>query len=53
MTWRPQTGPQTAFVTSPVFEVIYGGARIAGTEAAPMLAVFDARRDFIRTVPAL
>jgi hypothetical protein len=28
-------------------------ARIAGAEAGPMLAVFDACRDFIRTVPAL
>ena len=28
-------------------------ARIAGTEAGPMLAVFDSCRDFIRTVPVL
>jgi len=28
-------------------------ARIAGTEAGPMLAVFDTCRDFIRTVPVL
>jgi hypothetical protein len=27
MTWKPQAGPQESFVTSPVFEVIYGGAR--------------------------
>ena len=28
-------------------------ARIAGSEAGPMLAVFDTCRDFIRTVPVL
>jgi hypothetical protein len=28
-------------------------ARIAGSEAGPMLAVFDSCRDFIRTVPVL
>jgi hypothetical protein len=28
-------------------------ARITGTEAGPMLAVFDTCRDFIRTVPVL
>ena len=28
-------------------------ARIAGDEAGPMLAVFDTRRDFIRSVPVL
>jgi hypothetical protein len=30
MTWRPQCGPQTEFVLSHVFEVIYGGARGGG-----------------------
>jgi hypothetical protein len=35
MSWAPQPGPQTAFVKSPVFEVIYGGARGGGkTDAA-------------------
>lgn len=28
--WRPQPGPQTAFVKCPVFEVVYGGARGGG-----------------------
>ena len=33
--WKPQPGPQTAFVDSPIFEVIYGGARGGGkTDAA-------------------
>ena len=33
--WRPQAGPQAAFVNSPVFEVVYGGARGGGkTDAA-------------------
>lgn len=33
--WTPQPGPQTAFVDSPVFEVVYGGARGGGkTDAA-------------------
>ena len=33
--WRPQSGPQSAFVDSDVFEVIYGGARGGGkTDAA-------------------
>ena len=33
--WTPQPGPQTAFVKSEVFEVIYGGARGGGkTDAA-------------------
>jgi hypothetical protein len=33
--WRPQPGPQTAFVKSKVFEVVYGGARGGGkTDAA-------------------
>lgn len=33
--WRPQAGPQTAFVQCPVFEVCYGGARGGGkTDAA-------------------
>jgi len=33
--WRPQVGPQTAFVTSMVFEVFFGGARGGGkTDAA-------------------
>ena len=33
--WTPQAGPQSAFVSSPVFEVVYGGARGGGkTDAA-------------------
>ena len=33
--WAPQAGPQEAFVSSPVFEVVYGGARGGGkTDAA-------------------
>lgn len=33
--WRPQSGPQHAFITCPVFEVVYGGARGGGkTDAA-------------------
>ena len=33
--WRPQRGPQSAFVASRVFEVVYGGARGGGkTDAA-------------------
>lgn len=28
--WAPQPGPQAAFVTCPVFEVVYGGARGGG-----------------------
>ncbi len=33
--WRPQSGPQTAFIESDVFEVVYGGARGGGkTDAA-------------------
>ena len=33
--WAPQAGPQTAFVESDVFEVVYGGARGGGkTDAA-------------------
>jgi hypothetical protein len=33
--WKPQAGPQAAFVDSPVFEVVYGGARGGGkTDAA-------------------
>ncbi len=35
VSWEPQKGPQTAFVTSRVFEVVYGGARGGGkTDAA-------------------
>ncbi|MEO8926183.1 MAG: terminase family protein [Caulobacteraceae bacterium] len=35
MRWAAQAGPQTAFVTSNVFEVVYGGARGGGkTDAA-------------------
>jgi hypothetical protein len=30
VTWEAQAGPQKAFVTSPVFEVVYGGARGGG-----------------------
>lgn len=33
--WEPQRGPQTAFVTCPIFEVFFGGARGGGkTDAA-------------------
>ena len=33
--WAPQSGPQTSFVESEVFEVVYGGARGGGkTDAA-------------------
>ena len=33
--WKPQPGPQTDFVDSDVFEVVYGGARGGGkTDAA-------------------
>jgi hypothetical protein len=33
--WAPQPGPQELFVTSPIFEVVYGGARGGGkTDAA-------------------
>lgn len=28
--WRPQAGPQHAYVTSPIFETVYGGARGGG-----------------------
>jgi len=28
--WAPSKGPQTAFVTCPVFEILYGGARGGG-----------------------
>jgi hypothetical protein len=28
--WTPQRGPQTRFVESEVFEVVYGGARGGG-----------------------
>lgn len=28
--WRPQPGPQTALLTCPIFEVLYGGARGGG-----------------------
>ena len=35
LTWQPQAGPQKAFVESPVFDVVYGGARGGGkTDAA-------------------
>lgn len=35
MSWTPQPGPQEAFVSSEVFEVVYGGARGGGkTDAA-------------------
>jgi Terminase large subunit, T4likevirus-type, N-terminal len=35
LTWKPQPGPQTAFVESLEFEVVYGGARGGGkTDAA-------------------
>lgn len=35
MSWKPQPGPQTEFLSSPLFEVVYGGARGGGkTDAA-------------------
>jgi phage terminase large subunit-like protein len=35
LSWRPQPGPQAAFVACDVFEVVYGGARGGGkTDAA-------------------
>jgi hypothetical protein len=30
MTWTARAGPQECFVTSPAFEVVYGGARGGG-----------------------
>ena len=30
LAWAPQSGPQTAYVTSPIFETVYGGARGGG-----------------------
>jgi len=45
MSWTPQPGPQTAFVTSDVFEVVYGGARGGGkTDAALGDFAIHARR---------
>jgi len=42
--WSPQPGPQTAFVGSRVFEVVYGGARGGGkTDAALGDFAFHAR----------
>lgn len=32
--WRPQPGPQTAFLECPVFEILYGGARGGGKSDA-------------------
>lgn len=34
--WRPQAGPQHAFVTCPLFEVVYGGARGGGKTDATL-----------------
>lgn len=34
--WRPQQGPQHAFITCPVFEVVYGGARGGGKTDASL-----------------
>lgn len=34
--WRPQAGPQHAFITCPVFEVVYGGARGGGKTDASL-----------------
>ena len=34
--WAPQPGPQHAFVTCPVFEVVYGGARGGGKTDASL-----------------
>jgi hypothetical protein len=28
--WQPQPGPQSSFVTCPVFEIMFGGARGGG-----------------------
>ncbi len=36
LSWRPQPGPQTRFVATPVFEVIYGGARGGGKTDATL-----------------
>ena len=36
MSWEPQPGPQNAFVTSEVFEVVYGGARGGGKTDASL-----------------
>jgi hypothetical protein len=36
LTWAPQTGPQHAFVTCPIFEVVYGGARGGGKTDASL-----------------
>jgi len=42
--WRPQRGPQAAFVTCPAFEAVYGGARGGGkTDAALGDFAFHAR----------
>jgi hypothetical protein len=42
--WRPQPGPQAAFVASPVFEVVYDSARRGGkTDAALGDCTFHAR----------
>jgi hypothetical protein len=44
VTWEAQTGPQDAFIRSPVFEVVYGGARGGGkTDAALGDFLFHAR----------
>ena len=34
--WAPQPGPQTDFVTCPIFEVVYGGARGGGKTDASL-----------------
>jgi hypothetical protein len=45
LNWRPQPGPQNAFVTSDVFEIVYGGARGGGkTDAALGDFLFHAQR---------
>jgi hypothetical protein len=36
LTWRPQSPPQAAFVTSPAFETVYGGARGGGKTDASL-----------------
>jgi hypothetical protein len=36
LTWRPQGPPQAAFVTSPAFETVYGGARGGGKTDASL-----------------